>query len=482
MGTNLLGEENSGFNKSLLVAIDQGLLPLGDLGRAAFFRFVETRHRTKRRDIPKNLLRLQSALTVLFGTGGRILESLIGRAFYSELGLKFEAKGNWRLSDYVQYAKQTIAESPEKREAKEKHFEAVLLLRLILRSEKSAQLLVLLRNHPKTEWTTAEIARKISTSKEETRELTRELVKLDLMVEKDVDEKLVYVFNVKRDDELQKLMAMGLEGYEKPSSEFQLLDEFEGRDLPKGKERMLREAFGDELAEAIITTMEDRARATVKALGALEPTPVRLREGSDVFQTKKAPREARLQKAALRIREKDVEPRTSSVRSATRADVILVDASNVAWYNRNRGASESPLLSQITSIVDKLLQEGYVQERKDVKVLADATLRHIIDDRESFERMISTREIEQVPSGTSADAFLLELLMDVGAEGKKVLLVTNDKMVEPIRTHAKKHNTNPGELGREVRNRSIRFLFTEVGNQKKLYLSAQGAPRDEKPS
>ena len=47
--------------------------------------------------------------------------------------------------------------------------------------------------------------------------------------------------------------------------------------------------------------------AVAKAFGALEPTHIRLEEGDDVLQIEEVPREAKLRKAALKMRKKDEE-------------------------------------------------------------------------------------------------------------------------------------------------------------------------------
>jgi len=290
-----------------MTAVDQGLLVLGEPGRAAVLRFVETRYHTRREGIPENLGKLQSALSELFGAGGSILEKLIARALYSEIGLEFETNESWRLFDYVQHAAQEISKDLMEREDKNMRTEAALLLKLMLRSEKSAQLLVFLRSSPEVGRTSTEIARSISAGDEEVEELIGELVELGLMVEQDIDGRRVFTLNTKRDLELQYIMATVLAGYGKSLLGPHSIDGLPEGGLPRGSERTLREAFGDELAEAIISAAEDRARVVVKALGALEQAPIRLREGVEVARIEGTHREARLRKAALKVHSEDGE-------------------------------------------------------------------------------------------------------------------------------------------------------------------------------
>jgi hypothetical protein len=92
---------------------------------------------------------------------------------------------------------------------------------------------------------------------------------------------------------------------------------------------------------------------------------------------------------------------------------VLVDGSNVAHSSEGERAQ----LSNITAICDKLREEGY-----EPLVLADAALRHQVDDRVKYERMVDAGEIRQAPAGTDADYFILSFARELDAS-----IVSNDR-------------------------------------------------------
>lgn len=92
---------------------------------------------------------------------------------------------------------------------------------------------------------------------------------------------------------------------------------------------------------------------------------------------------------------------------------VLVDGSNVAHSSEG----EKPLLANIVAVCDKLREEGY-----EPLVLVDAALRHQIDDRAHFERMVDDGAIRQAPAGTDADYFILSFARELDAS-----IVSNDR-------------------------------------------------------
>jgi hypothetical protein len=68
-------------------------------------------------------------------------------------------------------------------------------------------------------------------------------------------------------------------------------------------------------------------------------------------------------------------------------------------------------------VCDKLREEGY-----EPVVMADAALRHQIDDRPGYERMVEDGAIRQAPAGTDADYFLLAFARELDAS-----IVSNDR-------------------------------------------------------
>jgi hypothetical protein len=93
---------------------------------------------------------------------------------------------------------------------------------------------------------------------------------------------------------------------------------------------------------------------------------------------------------------------------------VIIDASNVAHYGK--GADENPLLRNILSSIESLKKLGY-----EPVIIADASLRHEIDDKEAFNKYINDGEFHQVPSGTTADHYILKL-----AEEDDAKILSND--------------------------------------------------------
>jgi hypothetical protein len=108
------------------------------------------------------------------------------------------------------------------------------------------------------------------------------------------------------------------------------------------------------------------------------------------------------------------ETRESKGSGARQANsLVLVDGSNVAHSSEgDRGR-----LANITLVCDKLREEGY-----ESLVLVDAALRHQIDDRAEYERMVDAGSIRQAPAGTDADYFILSFARELDAS-----IVSNDR-------------------------------------------------------
>jgi len=93
--------------------------------------------------------------------------------------------------------------------------------------------------------------------------------------------------------------------------------------------------------------------------------------------------------------------------------VVLVDGSNVAHCSEG----ELALLANIVLVCDKLREEGY-----EPVVVVDAALRHQIDNRAAYERMVDDGSIRQAPAGTDADYFILSFARELDAA-----VVSNDR-------------------------------------------------------
>lgn len=114
---------------------------------------------------------------------------------------------------------------------------------------------------------------------------------------------------------------------------------------------------------------------------------------------------------------------------------VLVDASNVA-HSTEGG---EPKLRNIRLVEDKLREEGL-----EPIVVADAALRHQIDDKAAYEKLIDDGKVHQAPAGTDADYFILSFARELDAR-----ILTNDR----FRDRAK-------DFPRE-RNRVIRYMIVD---------------------
>jgi hypothetical protein len=112
---------------------------------------------------------------------------------------------------------------------------------------------------------------------------------------------------------------------------------------------------------------------------------------------------------------------------------VIVDGSNVAHSSEG----ERPLLENILAVRDKLVEEGY-----EPVILADAALRHQIDEESAFEKMVESGEIKQAPAGTDADYFILSFARELEAT-----IVSNDRFKDRV------------EAFPEVRDRVIRYMI-----------------------
>lgn len=107
------------------------------------------------------------------------------------------------------------------------------------------------------------------------------------------------------------------------------------------------------------------------------------------------------------------EPAGTAQREDPAGSLVLIDGSNVAHSSEG----EQALLGNITAVCEKLREEGY-----ECLVLADAALRHQIDRRGEYERMVDAGEIRQAPAGTDADYFILAFARELDAS-----IVSNDR-------------------------------------------------------
>jgi hypothetical protein len=92
---------------------------------------------------------------------------------------------------------------------------------------------------------------------------------------------------------------------------------------------------------------------------------------------------------------------------------VLVDASNVAHATEGGEAR----LANVRLVEAKLREQGF-----EPLIVADAALRHQIDERDAYERMVEGGVVHQAPAGTDADYFILSFAREMDAR-----ILTNDR-------------------------------------------------------
>ena len=121
-----------------------------------------------------------------------------------------------------------------------------------------------------------------------------------------------------------------------------------------------------------------------------------------------------------------VSPRSNFTRA-------IIDASNVA----HSGEGGAARVRNIDLMCAKLREEGL-----EPIVVADAALRHQVDDADAYERMVSAGTVHQAPAGTDADYFILTFARELGA-----LIVSNDRFRDRLKSFP------------EVRRRLVRYMI-----------------------
>ena len=113
--------------------------------------------------------------------------------------------------------------------------------------------------------------------------------------------------------------------------------------------------------------------------------------------------------------------------------MVLIDGSNVAHSSEG----EKARLGNILLIEEKLREEGL-----EPVIVADAALRHQIDRRGEYEKLVDDARIKQAPAGTDADYFILSFARELGAS-----VVSNDRYRDRIARYP------------EVEERIIRYMI-----------------------
>ena len=94
---------------------------------------------------------------------------------------------------------------------------------------------------------------------------------------------------------------------------------------------------------------------------------------------------------------------------------VVIDGANVAYEERSAGGK--PKLSNLLKVRRELEERG-----QEAVIIVDASLKYDIDDQEQLEQLIRSQQVHQVPAGTDADYFILEI-----ADQHDARIVTNDR-------------------------------------------------------
>ena len=95
--------------------------------------------------------------------------------------------------------------------------------------------------------------------------------------------------------------------------------------------------------------------------------------------------------------------------------VIVIDGANVAYEERSAGGR--PKLSNLLKVRRELEERGF-----EAIILVDASLKYDIDDQTQLQSLIASQQVRQVPAGTDADFFIIQLAEQIDAR-----IVTNDR-------------------------------------------------------
>jgi hypothetical protein len=113
-------------------------------------------------------------------------------------------------------------------------------------------------------------------------------------------------------------------------------------------------------------------------------------------------------------------PSTMNMAEAEKAEsrIAIIDGSNVAHSTEG----DAVRLANILLVFEKLEEQGY-----EPVIVADAALRHQIDDKRSYEQMVEDGVIRQAPAGTDADYFILSFARELDAS-----VVSNDRFKDRL--------------------------------------------------
>jgi hypothetical protein len=137
--------------------------------------------------------------------------------------------------------------------------------------------------------------------------------------------------------------------------------------------------------------------------------------------------------ARPRQRRRETIPSQVPVSPRSKYRRAIIDASNVAHFGEGGAAR----VRHIRLMCDKLTEEGY-----EPIVVADAALRHQVDDGDAYERLVEAGTVHQAPAGTDADYFILTFARELEA-----VIVSNDRFRDRLKGFP------------ELRRRIVRYMI-----------------------
>jgi hypothetical protein len=103
------------FENTLLRAVDDGLLLLGETPRKAIYYHLHEKFQLERENIPEEIEEFARALNAIFGSGAEVIEKFIVKELYRGLKFNLEEKMNFEFADYVRKAERTASDMKQRR-------------------------------------------------------------------------------------------------------------------------------------------------------------------------------------------------------------------------------------------------------------------------------------------------------------------------------------------------------------------------------
>jgi hypothetical protein len=140
---------------------------------------------------------------------------------------------------------------------------------------------------------------------------------------------------------------------------------------------------------------------------------------------------------------------------------IIIDAANVAHFKKGKEAK--PSLDHVLKAIESLKDLGYTPY-----AIADASLRHEIDRKDEFNTLLEEGKVQQVPAGTTADHFILNIAYEEDAKilSNDIFREYNDEFKD-IASKRIPYNIKDGQIiiGTSSRPKKIKNILQKICNQ-----------------